>query len=94
MVPDYWVRIDHGVLAPEYIALFGAAGGTLAVEGETPPENWWETTAAWRAVIAEGRVIKWQVYSDNEPIRALMKKKPRARKKKKTSSKLKPRKKK
>ena len=92
MVPDYWVRIDRGVLAPEYIALFGAAGGTLAVEGETPPENWWETTAAWRAVIADGRVVKWQVYSDNEPIRALMKKKPRVRKKK--PSKVKPRKKK
>jgi limonene-1,2-epoxide hydrolase len=89
MVPDYWVRIEHGVLAPEYIALFGKAGGTLAVEGETPPENWWETTAAWRAVIADGRVAEWQVYSDNEPIRKLMKKKAPVRGKKSKSAKTK-----
>lgn len=81
MVPDYWLRIEHGVLAPEYIALFGKAGGTLAVGGEVKDENWWETTAAWRAVVVDGRVAKWEVYADNEPIRALMRKKPAARKK-------------
>ncbi len=101
MVPDYWVRIDHGVLAPEYIALFGAAGGTLAVEGKVKKENWWETTAAWRAVIVDGRIAKWEVYADNEPIRALQRrkapKKKRAMKRKpglKSRSKTKPRKKK
>src|SRR6266850_4007919 len=76
MVPDYWLRIDHGVLAPEYIALFGKAGGTLAIGGKVKKENWWETTAAWRAVIVDGRVAKWEVYADNEPIRKLMRKKP------------------
>ena len=82
MVPDYWLRIDHGVLAPEYIALFGAAGGTLVVDGKLKPKNWWETTAAWRAEIVDGRVAKWQVYGDNEPIRSLMKKKIKPRKRK------------
>jgi limonene-1,2-epoxide hydrolase len=84
LVPDYWVRIDHGVLAPEYIALFGAAGGTLAVEGKLQPENWWETTAAWRAEIVDGRVAKWQVYADYEPIRSRMKKRPQPKKGKAT----------
>ena len=81
-VPDYWVRIDHGVLAPEYIALFGAAGGTLAVDGQLKSDNWWETTAAWRAEIAEGRVVKWQVYANNQPIGRLTKKGRPLRKKK------------
>jgi hypothetical protein len=74
MVPDYWVRIDHGVIAPEYIALFGAAGGTLAVAGELLAENKWETLAAWRAVVVTGHVAEWQMYADNEPIRALIRK--------------------
>lgn len=91
MVPDYWLRIDHGVLAPEYIALFGAAGGTLAVEGKMKKENWWETTAAWRAVVVDGRVAKWEVYADNEPIRALLRRKakpgPKAGTKKKPQKK-------
>jgi limonene-1,2-epoxide hydrolase len=81
MVPDYWLRIDHGVLAPEYIALFGRAGGTLAVDGKVKKENEFEATAAWRAVVVDGRVARWEVYADNEPIRALMRKHPVARKK-------------
>jgi limonene-1,2-epoxide hydrolase len=90
LVPDYWVRIDHGVLAPEYVALFGAAGGTLAVEGKLQPENWWETTAAWRVEIADGRIAKWQIYADYEPVRSRMKKRPQP--KPKTRSKNKPKK--
>ena len=74
MVPDYWLRIDHGVLAPEYIALFGRAGGTLAVDGKVKKENEFEATAAWRAVVIDGRVARWEVYADNEPIRALLRK--------------------
>ncbi|HZF17016.1 MAG TPA: nuclear transport factor 2 family protein [Steroidobacteraceae bacterium] len=89
MVPDYWLRIDHGVLAPEYVALFGAAGGTLAVEGKVKEENWWETTAAWRAVVVDGRVAKWEVYADNEPIRALIRRKA-PKKKSKSRAKTKP----
>jgi hypothetical protein len=81
LVPDYWLRIEHGVLAPEYIALFGRAGGTLAVDGKVEKENWWETTAAWRAVIVDDRVAKWEVYADNEPIRVLMRKQPARRRK-------------
>ena len=81
MVPDYWLRIEHGVLAPEYIALFGKAGGTLAIGGKVKKENWWETTAAWRAVVVNGRVAKWEVYADNEPIRKLLRKKPATHKK-------------
>jgi limonene-1,2-epoxide hydrolase len=90
LVPDYWVRIDHGVLAPEYIALFGAAGGTLAVDGKLQPENWWETTAAWRAEIVDGRVAKWQVYADYEPVRSRMKTRPQPKKRSRKKPKKKP----
>jgi ketosteroid isomerase-like protein len=74
IVPDYWIRVEHGVLAPEYIALFGEAGGTLAVAGQLREESKWQSPAAWRAVVIDGQVAEWEVYADNEPLRALMRK--------------------
>ena len=72
-VPDYWIRVEHGVLAPAYIALFGVAGGTLAVGGQLTEKNSWQSPAAWRAVVRDNQICEWQVYADNEPLRALMK---------------------
>ena len=37
-------------------------------------ENFWKTPAAWRAVVKEGKIAVWQVFADNEPIRAVMRK--------------------
>jgi ketosteroid isomerase-like protein len=37
-------------------------------------ENFWRTPAAWRAVVKGGKIALWQVYADNEPIRAIMRK--------------------
>jgi hypothetical protein len=37
-------------------------------------QNYWKTPAAWRAVVKDGRISIWQVYADNEPIRAIMRK--------------------
>jgi ketosteroid isomerase-like protein len=72
-VPDYWVRIDRVVPDESALILLGTAGGTyVAPGGTTRPENMWETPAVWRAVIRDGKVSEWRVYSDNEPIRAIM----------------------
>ena len=30
----------------------------------------WTVPAAWRAVVRDGQVAEWQVYADNEPLRA------------------------
>lgn len=73
MVPDYWVKIDRVVTDESALILFGTAGGTYVPSGEsTKPENKCETPAVWRAVIREGKVSEWRIYSDNEPIREKM----------------------
>ena len=41
-------------------AIFGSAQGTFSKDGSLPKENFWKTPALW------------QVYADNEPIRAIM----------------------
>ncbi len=72
-VPDYWVRVDRVFVDEPTLILLGAAGGTYVPNGEAMrPENKWETPAVWRAVIRDGEVSEWQIFADNEPIRAKM----------------------
>ena len=66
--PDYWVTHEEILGNGNIVAVFGAAGGTIAANGELPPENKWRTSAAWLAVVENSLVKKWQVYADNKPV--------------------------
>ena len=66
--PDYWVTHEEILENGNIVAVFGAAGGTIAANGKLPPENKWRTSAAWLAVVENGLVKKWQVYADNKPV--------------------------
>ncbi|HEY3771211.1 MAG TPA: nuclear transport factor 2 family protein, partial [Candidatus Angelobacter sp.] len=77
MVPDY--SISHAEIFADgnTVAVFGSAQGTFVNPKDGGPpnkENFWKTPAAWRAEIKDGKIAVWQVYADNEPIRALMRK--------------------
>jgi SnoaL-like domain len=66
--PDYWVS-HEGIFSEGFrVAIFGAAGGAIAVNGKALAENKWRTPAAWLAVVENGLVSKWQVYADNKPV--------------------------
>lgn len=78
MFPDYSISHTEIFAEGNTVAVFGAAQGTLAVEGEIKKDNFWKTTAAWRAVVRDGKIAVWQVYADNEPARAVIRKKPAA----------------
>jgi ketosteroid isomerase-like protein/thiol-disulfide isomerase/thioredoxin len=72
MVPDYTIAIHETYSNDRTVIMLGTAQGTLAVDGHLPPQNHWQTPAAWRAEIRDGQVASWQVYADNEPIRRLL----------------------
>jgi ketosteroid isomerase-like protein len=72
MVPDYAISQDEIFNHGDTVAVFGTARGTFSQDGTLPPENFWEATAAWRARVEDGRITFWQVFADNEPIRAIM----------------------
>jgi len=74
MVPDY--SISHAEIFAEgnIVAMFGSAQGTFSKDGQLRKEDFWKTPAAWRVVAKEGKIAVWQVYADNEPIRAIMRK--------------------
>jgi ketosteroid isomerase-like protein len=60
MCPDYWIRTDYVMAEGEIALAVGAAGGTI--DGVA-----WETPAAWKAVVREGKVAEWRVFADNQP---------------------------
>ena len=53
----YWVSHEDIFAAGDRVGVFGAAGGTIAVEGRLVAENKWRTGAAWLAVV-EGGLVK------------------------------------
>jgi uncharacterized protein (TIGR02246 family) len=74
MVPDYSISHSEIFADGNTVAVFGSARGSFAREGQIGKEDQWRTTAAWRAVVKKDKIAAWQVYADNEPIRAIMRK--------------------
>jgi len=66
--PDYWVAHEEILSNGNLVAVFGSAGGTIAVNGQLPAENKWRAAAAWLAVVDEGLVRQWRVYADNKAV--------------------------
>ncbi len=76
LFPDYRITIEDHMQAGIVVGLFGSASGTRLVQGTLAPGGRWKTPAAWKAVVREGRVERWQVYADNEPVRRILAEKP------------------
>jgi ketosteroid isomerase-like protein len=74
MVPDYSISHEEIFGHDDTVAVFGTAKGTFSTGGGLLKENFWKTTAAWRALVKDGKIALWQVFADNEPIRAIMRK--------------------
>jgi peptidase E/ketosteroid isomerase-like protein len=72
--PDYTVQIKDIISKNGMVAVFGTAKGTLATGGRLLEENKFEIPASWTAVVKDGKIAKWRVYADNEPVRKLIEK--------------------
>ncbi len=70
--PDYLIKPKDFISKNGMVAVFGTASGTLAVNGKLLPENKFEIPASWTAVVKDGKIAKWRVYADNEPVRKLL----------------------
>jgi ketosteroid isomerase-like protein len=70
--PDYWVSQQEIFPGADRVAVFGAAGGTIAADGTLRAENKWSTPAAWLAIVDRGLVRQWRVYADNKPVYDIM----------------------
>ncbi|MDR3727141.1 MAG: nuclear transport factor 2 family protein [Terracidiphilus sp.] len=72
MVPDYSIVVEETLCAGPVVVMLGVTRGTYTPDGTLRAENRWETPAALRAVIEDGKVAEWRVYADNEPIRQVI----------------------
>ena len=72
MVPDYTISHSEIFANGDTVAVFGSAQGTFSKDGQMKKEDFWKTPAAWRAVVKDGKIARWEVFADNEPIRAIM----------------------
>jgi hypothetical protein len=69
MVPDYTIAVEETICDGPLVVMLGVVQGTYTADGKLKPENRWQTPAAIRALIEDGKVAEWRVYADNEPIR-------------------------
>lgn len=74
MVPDYAISHSDIFANAGIVAVFGSAQGTFSKDGTLRREDFWKMPAAWRAVVKDGKVARWEVFADNEPLRAIMRK--------------------
>jgi uncharacterized protein (TIGR02246 family) len=72
MVPDYTISIEETYSDRSIVVMLGSTQGTYTANGELHEENRWQTPAAFRAVVADGKLAEWRVYADNDPIRRRM----------------------
>lgn len=74
MVPDYTISHTEILANRDTVAVFGSAQGSFTKDGNLRKQDVWKTPAAWRAVVKDGKIALWQVFADNEPLRAIMRK--------------------
>ena len=72
MIPDYNIEVSGVFPQGTTVVVTGRASGTVAVGGTLPPANAWEMPLAVQAEVREGRIARWQVFADNEPVRQVM----------------------
>lgn len=72
--PDYTIQVKDIISKNGMVAVFGTAKGTVATGGRILDENKFEIPASWTATVKQGKISKWRVYADNEPVRKLLEK--------------------
>ena len=60
--PDYYIEVSDVFEDGDKLALFGFAGGSY----QNKQTESWRLPAAWKTIVADGRVTLWQVFADTK----------------------------
>jgi len=74
MFPDYIIEITDITENDSVIGLFGYASGTYKTNKKLQKENFWKTTASWKATVENKKIKLWQVYCDYTQLMEIIKK--------------------
>lgn len=72
MFPDYSIHITDVVEDNSIIGLFGYATGSYKIIKNAA--SFWKTTAAWKAIVENKKIMHWQVYCDYTELMEIIKK--------------------
>ena len=64
MFPDFTITAERMLQDGAWVAVFGSTSGTYNGRRGPVPENRIEMPAAWKAIVEDGRIRHWQVYTD------------------------------
>jgi limonene-1,2-epoxide hydrolase len=64
MFPDYEIHVERMLADKSLVAVFGSASGTYNGKRGLVAENRIKMPAAWKAIVANGKIKHWQVYAD------------------------------
>jgi ketosteroid isomerase-like protein len=64
MFPDFEIQVESIVGEKDLVAVFGSASGTYNGKRGLVPDNRIAMPAAWKALVANGKIKHWQVYAD------------------------------
>jgi len=65
MFPDYVIHIEGILTKGNTVVILGSFSQTYAVDGKLLEENYYSGPAVWRAVLKNGLISFWQVYTDH-----------------------------
>jgi ketosteroid isomerase-like protein len=69
--PEYRISIEDTLEAGPVVGLIGSVSGSLPTDPTAPASHRWRLPAAWKAVVRDGRIERWQMYADQDPIRKM-----------------------
>jgi ketosteroid isomerase-like protein len=72
MFPDYSIQITDVIKDNSIIGLFGYASASyMIIKDKT--NNFWKTTASWKAIVENNKIKHWQVYCDYTQLMEIIK---------------------
>jgi hypothetical protein len=71
LFPDYKIQITDVVEDNSIIGLFGSASGSY--KDIKIGSNFWKTTAGWKAIVKNKKILHWQVYCDYTALMEIIK---------------------
>ena len=72
LFPDYSIQITDVIEDNSIIGLFGYASGSY--KSINIENNFWKTTASWKAIVKNNKILHWQVYCDYTKLMEIIKK--------------------
>lgn len=68
--PEYRIVIEDTLEAGPVVGMMGSVSGTTrAAQGTSESARRWKMPAAWKLVVRDGRVERFQIFADEELIR-------------------------